>query len=33
VARSGHFLQVERPDEVNDHVVRFLGAPGAPRGS
>ena len=28
VARSGHFLQVERPDAVNDHILRFIGAPG-----
>ena len=21
---AGHFMQVERPDEVNDHVLRFL---------
>jgi len=24
VAGAGHFLHVERPDEVNDHIVRFL---------
>ncbi len=29
VDRSGHFLQVERPDAVNDHVLRFIGAPEA----
>ncbi len=25
VEGAGHFLHVERPDEVNDHIVRFLG--------
>jgi pimeloyl-ACP methyl ester carboxylesterase len=29
VPRSGHFLQVERPDAVNGHVLRFIGDPGA----
>ncbi len=24
VGGAGHFLHVERPDEVNDHIVRFL---------
>ena len=23
---AGHFLHLERPDEVNDHVLRFLGS-------
>jgi pimeloyl-ACP methyl ester carboxylesterase len=26
VEGAGHFLHVERPDEVNDHIVRFLTA-------
>lgn len=26
VDRAGHFLQVEQPDAVNDHVLRFLGS-------
>jgi len=26
VEGAGHFLHLERPDEVNDHVLRFLGA-------
>jgi len=21
---AGHFLHVERPDEVNDHIIRFI---------
>jgi pimeloyl-ACP methyl ester carboxylesterase len=24
---AGHFLQVERPDVINDHILRFLGRP------
>jgi pimeloyl-ACP methyl ester carboxylesterase len=27
VAGAGHFLQVEQPDTVNDHVLRFIGSP------
>jgi pimeloyl-ACP methyl ester carboxylesterase len=26
VEGAGHFLHVERPDEVNDHIVRFVTA-------
>ena len=26
VEGAGHFLHVERPDEVNDHIIRFLTA-------
>jgi pimeloyl-ACP methyl ester carboxylesterase len=25
VEGAGHFLHVERPDEVNDHIMRFIG--------
>jgi pimeloyl-ACP methyl ester carboxylesterase len=25
VAKAGHFLQVEQPDTVNDHILRFVG--------
>jgi pimeloyl-ACP methyl ester carboxylesterase len=24
VQSAGHFLHVEKPDEVNDHIMRFL---------
>jgi len=24
IERAGHFLHVERPDEVNDHIIRFI---------
>jgi pimeloyl-ACP methyl ester carboxylesterase len=24
VARAGHFLHLERPDEVNAHILRFI---------
>jgi pimeloyl-ACP methyl ester carboxylesterase len=24
VEGAGHFLHVERPDQVNDHIVRFV---------
>ncbi len=27
VEGAGHFLHVERPDEVNDHIIRFLTSP------
>ena len=25
IDRAGHFLHLERPDVVNDHILRFLG--------
>ncbi len=27
VAQAGHFLQVEQPGVVNDHILRFIGSP------